>query len=275
MSKTDTIHLGGWEVDINNAEELINFIIQHRLEEHDFETFTAIQSGLEMKVVNGKITEVLLQKGDERLSGPIDIVLPKCNIHKLFWLKASSNGTHHIGGKPPAKVRFYTDDNFKPLYIGCLNCLERWFSWTNMSNFHIYYPLDYYEPVYIDYSNENQPRLISSNPTHEFSINSYLSTQKLTATAQIDIEEIGNNSANNHQCGVPLWYQYPVMPKCPETGELMSFVCSINSTRKVHLMKRGLFGNKKTGRHLIFGDMGTLYIFYHPKSKIAFQTVQF
>jgi hypothetical protein len=91
----------------------------------------------------------------------------------------------------------------------------------------------------------------------------------------VAIEEVVNGSDPIHQCGVPLWHQYPELPKCPKTGELMKFVCSVSSTRRINIMKKGIIGSRKTEGFLMFGDMGTLYIFFHPKSKIAYLTIQY
>jgi hypothetical protein len=272
----ENIYLGGWEVDFKNEEELRNFIIQHRLNKEDFEVFTAIQSGLEIKTENGKIIEVLNQLGDEKVSGPLDLPIPDSEPHQLFWLRPSASGRHQLGGKMPNELKFSTNDSFAPLYLGNLDCKDSHFSWLGINKLHLFYPLDFYfEPTFIDYTNELKPVLLSEGSKSEFRPTEQLSTLTFEATDSVSIEEVENESDPIHQCGVPLWYQYPELPKCPKTGELMKFVCSISSTKRINVMKRGIFGNKKTDEFLMFGDMGTLYVFFHPTSKIVYLSTQF
>lgn len=272
----ENIYLGGWEVNFQDNEELKNFIIQHKLSKNDFEIFNKIQSGLEIIIGDGKIVEVLNQPGDERVSGPIDFIIPNTNINKLFWLKVSNNGMHTLGGMPPEKLKIIVYETFKPVYIGSIDCSDLYFNWLGLSKFHVFYPLDFYsESVYIDYSNEDRPMIINEGNKNEFELKTFLSQLKYEATENVKVEELENDSKPLHQCGVPLWYQYPELPKCPKTGDLMKFVCSISSDKNIQILEKGFWGLKKTKEFLKFGDMGTLYVFYNPKSKIAYKTIQF
>ena len=133
----------------------------------------------------------------------------------------------------------------------------------------------FYESSFIDYSNELKLELLSDNSKSEYRPHEQLSSLTFDTIDSVSIEELENESDPIHQCGVPLWYQYPELPKCPKTGELMKFVCSISSTRRINIIKKGIFGDKITEKFLMFGDMGTLYVFFHPISKIAYLTIQF
>lgn len=272
----ESIYLGGWEVDFNNKEELRDFIIQHRLNKEGFDVFTAIQSGLEIITENGKIVEILNQLGDEKVSGPLELSIPESESHKLFWLRPSSSGQHQLGGKIPNNLKIVTDDSFRPYYLGHLNCKDEYFSWLGLGKLHLFYPLYFYsDPTFIDYTDELKPELLNEGNKSEYRPEKHLSSLKFDATEDVTIAEVENESNPIHQCGVPLWHQYPELPKCPKTGELMKFVCSIASTRRINIMKKGIFGSKKTDEFLMFGDMGTLYVFFHPTSKIAYLTTQF
>lgn len=272
----EKIYLGGWEVNFQDNEELRNFIIQHKLSRNDFEIFMKIQSGLEIIVEDGKILEVLNQPGDERVSGPIDFIVPNSNINKIFWLKASNNGMHTLGGNPPENLKILVDENFKPVFIGSIDCSDLYFNWLGLDKFHIFYPLDFYsESVYIDYSNEDRPMIINEGNKEEFKPKIFLDKMKYESTKNLNNEDLENYPNGMHQCGVPLWYQYPELPKCPKTGDLMKFVCSISSDKNIQILEKRFWGLKKTEEFLKFGDMGTLYVFYNPKSKIAYKTTQF
>ncbi|REG81366.1 hypothetical protein [Algoriphagus antarcticus] len=271
-----SIYLGGWEVNFNDEEELRNFIIQHSLTKSGFEVFTGIQSGLEIKTDNGKIIEILNQPGDEKVSGPLEFLIPEVKPHKLFWLKPSNPGKHQLGGKMPDELKILTDDSFKPFYLGQLDCKDEYFSWIGLDKLHLFYPLDFYhDPTFIDYADELKPELFNETNKSEYSPEKELSSIAFDATEEVTIKELENESDPIHLCGVPLWYQYPELPKCPKTGELMKFVCSISSTTRINIMKKGFLGSRKTKEFLMFGDMGTLYVFFHPKSKIAYLTIQF
>ena len=271
----ESIYLGGWEVDFNDSEELKNFIIQHRLSKDDFDTFTTIQSGLEIKTENGKITEILNQLGNEKVSGPLDIPIPESEPHRLFWLRPSASGRHQLGGRMPNELKFSTNDSFAPIYLGHIDCKDSHFSWLSINKLHLFYPLDFYfEPTFVDYTNELNPELLSDGGKLEFRPKEQLSSLTFEATSNVTTEEVENEYDPIHQCGVPLWYQYPELPKCPKTGELMKFVCSISSTKRISVLKKGMLGMKKTDDILQFGDMGNLYVFFNPNSKIAYMTTQ-
>jgi hypothetical protein len=75
------------------------------LNKEDFDVFTAIQSGLEIRTENGKIVEILNQLGDEKVSGPLEQSIPYSESHKLFWLKPSPSGQHQLGGKMPNDLK--------------------------------------------------------------------------------------------------------------------------------------------------------------------------
>lgn len=272
----ESIYLGGWEVDFNNREEFRNFIIQHRLDKNDFDFFTTIQSGLEIKIENGLIKEVLQQPGNEKVSGPLDIDLPNSSTRRVFWLKKSLRGKHQLGGKLPNNLRIISNDSFKPFYLGFLNCQEEYFSWVGLDKIYLFYPLDfYYQGAFIDYSDSLRPELITEEYKFEYKPKEFLSAMKLETTTQVTVDKKESEKTSVHQCGVPLWYQYPELPKCPKTGELMRFLCSISSTKEIHQTKKSFFGRKRINEHLMFGDMGTLYVFYHPISKVAYLTIQF
>ncbi|ERM81035.1 hypothetical protein P872_11665 [Rhodonellum psychrophilum GCM71 = DSM 17998] len=272
----ENIHLGGWEVNFNDNEELEHFILQHRLSKKDFDVFTKIQSGLEMITENGRIIEVLNQPGNERVSGPLEFKIPKSEANKLFWLKHSTDGNHLLGGFPPKNLKILCDATFKPFFIGSIDCTDDEFNWLGMNRFPIFYPLDFYsESVYIDYALEDRPEIVKEGIKVEFEPKIFLSQLKYEVSENVKIEELENELNPIHQCGVPLWYQYPELPRCPKTGDLMKFVCSISSDRNIQILKKGIWGLKKTDEFLKFGDMGTLYVFFNPKSRIAFKTIQF
>jgi hypothetical protein len=75
------------------------------LNKEDFDVFTAIQSGLEIRTENGKIVEILNQLGDEKVSGPLEQSIPYSESHKFFWLKPSPSGQHQLGGKIPNDLK--------------------------------------------------------------------------------------------------------------------------------------------------------------------------
>jgi len=99
--------------------------------------------------------------------------------------------------------------------------------------------------------------------------------QRFSIETQIDFNNYDSNQESNLICGVPMWYQAPDIPICPKTGEVMQFVCTINSDSSIDLKDKSGIENLPFGDYLIFGDYGNLFVFFHPDSKVMYLNIQF
>jgi hypothetical protein len=273
---SEIVYTGGWEIDLHNHEELIFFVKQHRISRKDFELFTTIQSGLEFHFEGNYIHRVVEQSLNELIAENIKIECPSFEINPLFWLKKDNTGNHILGGKMPREISIMCPDDYQPVYLGALDASDNHFKWMGMERFHLFYPLNfYYEMTFIDYSDEDNLKVLSNSGLKKYRPKLYLDELKYSATTSVSMEELENEQEPVHQCGVPLWYQYPQYPLCPVSGELMKFVCSISSTRETRLKKKGIFTDKQLDDCLSFGDFGNLFVFFTERTKIACYFIQF
>lgn len=143
-----------------------------------------------------------------------------------------------------------------------------------MDKLHIVFPLYELNPgIYLDYSNPSKPQIIKPITFFTESFEDYqveYSQVNFKTTSVLDADKYKLRAAL--LCGVPLWYQFPHVPKCPITNEPMRFICSIKSDKEITVID-----NKDEGTRdniLIFGDMSHLMLFYNPKTKILFVNIE-
>ena len=78
--------------------------------------------------------------------------------------------------------------------------------------------------------------------------------------------------------GIPFWIQHPDIPKCPKTGNLMRFVCQINTLDSVKVNQSNLISKEsyfpQYTKDLRFWGSGTLYVFMEPESKVVGLIIQ-
>lgn len=93
---------------------------------------------------------------------------------------------------------------------------------------------------------------------------------KYKSTAEVDVQLLKDEFGDTHICGVPLWYQAPDIPVCPKTREVMRYVTTIRSKARNQLIE----GQSTFGEYLTFMDMGFLYVFWEPTSKVMYLVAQ-
>jgi hypothetical protein len=76
-------------------------------------------------------------------------------------------------------------------------------------------------------------------------------------------------------CGVPLWIQAPDIPRNPLTGKVMKYVCTICSDQNIKITNYENEIGPFRSDYLIFADVGRLYVFFDPETKIAHLQIQF
>lgn len=276
-------YFGGWEFKPTNKENLRNFIINHAVDKEGFEFFKNSQSAVEMQIQGNKILKIYecsmnnkSQETKELKAENIDLPVDRWEDHHIFTLEKSTRGNHTIGGEKPKELVMPNVKHMKSCfqYIGKIDGSDKNFKWIGEKEIHIIYPLfEYVEGLFLDYTNPNEPNVL--NP-EVFKGELYvdkdlgkLDNVHLTKTFFVTNSSPKPQGDNeSYLCGVPIWLQEPIYPKCPKTGELMKFLCTISSDKEIPLL-----GNKKVVEefcNLIFGDYGYLYVFYHSDSKIMY-----
>ena len=164
------------------------------------------------------------------------------------------------------------------------------FKWLPFEDFYITYPLfaGLGEFMFFDYNEPLSPKLIGNyrnieypfgkmNPAgiHKFNRTnlSIKSIKKLTEDEDLDFEYWYAGIS-----GIPFWIQNPDIPKCPKTGNLMRFVCQINTLESVKVSESNLKSEEnyfaQYSKDLRFWGSGTLYVFMEPQSKVVGLIIQ-
>jgi len=288
FSKTNSRYIAGWEIDFENPDELKKILLTQGFDKNGFEFFKSVQTATEIEIKNDNIVKVIKHSETDTETEKIKVKLPITNWvdRELFFLTKDQNGKHKIGGDCPTDFKLPSHDKLKTsfIYIGSIDTNDKRFNWINLPRLDIAFPI--YEcnfGVFLDYSNVLNPEIINPDTFGDSWFDDSIKgvdkitfkEQKYSVKTQIDSNDYNNNQDSNLLCGVPLWIQAPDIPICPKTGEVMSFVCTINSDSSIDLKYKSGIENLPFGDYLIFGDHGNLFVFFHPGSKVMYLNIQF
>jgi hypothetical protein len=220
-NKRKTKYLGGWEVYFENKGNTIDFLTTHGVDFEGFQFFKDAQLALEFEIEGNKLIKGYKHCQDEKKLQWENIKLPldDWNDHKVFLLEKDPNGVHRIGGNTPKDLQRPSHPVFLSTfqYIGTLDCTDPFFNWINLEKLHIVFPIyDLNAGIYLDYSNPSQPKIIEPVEFFDESDEGYkveFEQVNFSTTSVLDINKYMNEDAL--LCGVPLWYQFPNVPKCP------------------------------------------------------------
>jgi hypothetical protein len=276
--KRKTRYFGGWEVYFENKGNTIDFLTTHGVDLDGFQFFKDVQSALEFEIEGNKLIKGYKHNQNEKKLLWENIKLPVVdwNDHKVFLLEKDPLGVHTIGGSKPKELVLPTHPALlSPFqYIGTLDCTDPLFNWINIEKLHIVFPIyDLNNGIFLNYSNPIQPEIIEPIEFFDDSYEKY----------HIEYEQVNFKTSNVLDvnkyldedallCGVPLWYQFPHVPKCPISKKPMSFICSIKSDSNIKVIDTGDLPARDD--FLIFGDMSHLMLFYNPDTKILFAKIE-
>lgn len=288
MGKKQTRYFGGWEINVDDEEEFSLFLSTHGVDKKGFDFFKKAQSGLEFKINDEIATKIIKYDydGKEVVAEGVELPMTDWVDHEVFFLTKDTTGRHRIGGRRPSEYNLPTFDGLKTTfqYLGTIDGNDSLFSWMGLGQLHIAFPI--YEcnfGVYLDCSDELHP--IIMNP-ETFSDAWYSSDMgevgeiefketNYKVTDEIEIEEFVD-SDDILLCGVPLWYQAPAVPRCPKSGMIMRFVCTLNSDSDLEVINKEDSANLPfSDECLCFGDWGHLFVFYSPETKVMYMNIQF
>ncbi len=258
----------------------IPYLLTHGVDEEGFEFFKSAQRAMEVRYNEDGSCDIYIYSADQDpvceykgLRLPIE-VWPN---HKVFFLERTDHGRHRLGGNRPAEFNLPICDMMKtPFhYIGAIDSGDAPFEWLGIPALHIVYPINECNSgIFLDYSDPLSPKVLNPetflDAWHEhmevqetelvFSERQYRSVNALP-------DEFDSESDATQLCGVPMWFQFPEPPRCPTSGEVMRFVCMINSSHEM------VSSNGKD--YLCFGDYGHLYVFFEPRARILHVNVQY
>jgi hypothetical protein len=288
FNKTYSRYIAGWEIDFDNPDELKKILLTQGIDKNGFEFFKSVQTATEIFINNNSIVKVKKYSDSATESEKVKARLPLTDWidRELFFFAKDQNGKNKIGGDCPPDFKLPNHEKLKTpfVFIGTIDTTDNRFDWINLPRLDIAYPI--YEcnfGVFLDYSNPYKPEIINpdtfDDSWFEDSIKGIekvkFKEQKYSVKTQIDTNDYENNQDNNLLCGVPLWLQSPDIPICPKTGEVMRFVCTINSDSSIDIKDKNGIENLPFGDYLIFGDHGNLFVFFHPDSKVMYLNIQF
>ncbi|WP_078554468.1 hypothetical protein [Bacillus alkalicellulosilyticus] len=274
-------YIGGWEIYFDSKESAIDILLTHGVDVSGFNFFKNVQSALEFEMEGNKLIKGYQHNKDKKVLTyeNIDLPISEWNEHTVFLMEKDPEGTHHIGGKIPDNLTIpkHPEQTTPFQYIGTLNGRDPYFQWLGLDYLHIVFPLEELnEGVFLDYSNPEEPIVIEPIIVHadafeNYSYNLELSQVKYKTTNLLSVHKF--NAGEALLGGVPLWYQFPRIPKCPITTEPMKFVCSIKSDNTINVVKKQ--NNVVVENNsLSLGDGSHLMLFFNPDKKILFAHIE-
>ncbi|WNS46318.1 hypothetical protein [Paenibacillus sp. MMS20-IR301] len=209
-----------------------------------------------------------------------DISFPE---NRIFFLRKSKHGRHRIGGPLPEGYTKPVHPDLKTpfQYIGTIDGTDPKFSWLGADKLHLAFPVnECLSRVFLDYSNPAAPTVINlvNHSDAWFSTSGRvrdIEYQQVNYEVYEDVDAVNFEDLEEmNVCGVPVWYNDPVLHRCPRTGRIMRFVCSINSdTENQILNPQFTFPDRRNpDTFLNFVHPVHLFVFMCPESRILYIT---
>lgn len=190
------------------------------------------------------------------------------------------NGIHQIGGKKPVCFEIPSNQfisNFQ--YLGYVNNDDEKFNWLPFK-LHLICPIYLnIDEIYLDYSNESEPQIIS--PKNASDIDSEFS--ELTRESYIEFESRKLNlretkEIDDMECiGIsnqPFEVQDLDIPICPVSGMEMEFVCQLMTFGEILVKNRNFETKDEYLEYMNFWCDGSLFVFCDPISKTVCYFIQ-
>jgi len=269
--KTKSIFLVLPVINFESEDEYFDILKTHSVSK---ETALKFDEFRELIFKDEKLTKMFDYENQEKhnrilLKNEKNLTFRKFKEHTFSNIIPSENGINQLGGTPPPEISFINNSNVKFQYLGFISPRNKYLDYLT-SPLHLFVPVyTDFTKFYLDYSKENVISILDIDDEleeieylyeelEENAENVIYKTLKFNFQESDELGEIGHS-------GIPLWVQYPEIPKCPKTNETMNFIVQLNSGPEITSSPENF-----SEENLEFGGgNGNLYVFYSPKSNIA------
>jgi hypothetical protein len=246
-------------------------------------TMEAASSGIELEFEDDKLARAYTYEDGQRsireLRDDEGFQYAEYPEHKLFRLVENSKGPHQLGGEIPSNLMLppiKTVVSFQ--YLGYISNEDEIFKWLPFT-LHLICPIYLnFSQLFIDYSDPMNPEVINkeemegADTSHDEDLNSDTEiVYKETKFGFTETIEFSPSCA-----GIPYFLQYPDIPTCPKSGNMMKFVCQLDHGVPVKRsnidMENATYPNSY--EELNFWGDGCLLVFLEPASKVACYIIQ-
>ncbi len=195
------------------------------------------------------------------------------------------NGINSIGGKANSEINIPELETSPIVYFGCVSKNESHFPKIDF-DLHLLCPIfiDLQSPVFFDYSNPKQPKLIRDNVDSNFHqlfedipSDAYIEYKKLnfkfenppSRKIQVGVHEFDMMPEEIGHTGIPNWIHDENWLNCPISGNKMEFLFQIGDINDSEtVIGQEILDKESFDPYLHFGH-GYLYVFYEPESKVV------
>lgn len=277
---TSVRYLNGHEVLDRDPERFRRALLTQGISKDQLKYGKYLQWTNELRIADNRVVEVVEHSYDQdSFSQLVDFELPIQDWpdHQYYFLIPNKDGVHQVGGRPAQEVNFQSPFGFS--FIASISGKDPLFEWLRIDRLDIYYPINTCsEGIFIDYSEIGNPVILNpevlsdswDTENADSSLIGVFSEVRYESVEDISEDLLLDEFGDTLICGVPMWYQALDIPVCPKTGEVMKYVATIRSNTKNQLVQ----GKSIFGDYLIFMDMGFLYVFWEPTSKVMYLVAQ-
>ncbi len=290
--------ISSMESDVQSAQSMGDYVQLHAISEQDLPRMRQMGTCMRIRFSAGKVVQVV--EVDEFEEDPVSIrpfikqlKWAEYTPHEMSFLVPTEDGSvsSHLGGSPPAGFTMPSSPEIaSPFqYVGAIGNEATSFP-LPIPALHLAYPLFVTIPgfLFLDYSDPDQPVVLdgfevleypygewASGSIHEFK---EVPIQTLPIGEVEDEDDLTFDYWNYGYAGLPNWAQYPKIPYCPKSGELMEFVCQIDTFGKIETVQSDLAFSGEYfdlySKHLNFWGDGCLFVFMHPETKVVGYLIQ-
>ena len=283
MSSFQTIYLLGWEVELNGDETCEYFIRTHSLSEEFAKEFgyrkaLLFQDGILDKVYefNARGLEVEYELKSTERNFPFIETVP----NEIYMMEESISSDSYLGGEIPITLTMPSLTLKAPmLYLGRISKKSDGFEWLPFDIELMTPSYLSFSKLFMDYTNPNAPKIINEeemlNAQNQF-VDLKPDSEIIYSKKFIELY-VNQNRSKIGVAGIPIWVQYPAIPKCPKSGKMMKFLCQLSSENQVEVSRSNINPSVRNAAHfqkMNFWIDGELFVFFEPESKVACYLIQ-
>lgn len=217
----------------------------------------------------------------------IGFPLAQTPIYQLGRFHYATYGLHSVGGVPPHGFQMpsHPDLPVSCQYIAKISQKDPVFNWIPFEVLHLVYPLFVSTgPLFMDYSNPLSPKIIETTVMMDHTFKCV--TTKTILEYEHHSFEVKGLAEDPSDCrndnlgntGIPFWIQHPEHPRCPVSGRLMRFLCSLESGISKIVRKENVGPEDASIQRYLdvinFWCDGCLFVFVEPETKIVCMLIQ-
>jgi len=208
-----------------------------------------------------------------------EFMMPDLQPNAFHHFIENTEGLHRLGGEIPHELTIPENTCPNSLqYVGKISCSDSVFEWLPF-DLHLICPIYLgFDKLWLDMKDPLKPKIINKEELAKAYTDNILkpNTSVVFEKKHFSLKKEKGSGYGMGFSGVPRWTKNELPPICPESNQMLRFVCQLNSnagvkTRSFELNDQLEEPDLYLGyfKEMAFAVDQQLYVFFQPETKIA------